>query len=123
MKFKLDENLGAFAASLFRQAGHDVATVFEQNLTSASDRKLIDVCCSEDRCLVTLDLDFSNPLVFRPSAYAGIAVLRLPPKTETNDLRDAVRTLLGGLIQKEIKGRLWVVQRRTIREYQPNLDE
>jgi hypothetical protein len=27
--------------------------------------------------LVTLDLDFSNPLLFKPSEYSGIAALRL----------------------------------------------
>lgn len=64
MKLKLDENLGQAAVKLLKKAGHDVATVVEQKLSSASDHHLIQVCKEEDRCLVTLDLDFSNPLVF-----------------------------------------------------------
>lgn len=60
MKIKLDENLGERGATLFRAAGHDVASVPQQRLSGASDHQLIDVCHRESRCLVTLDLDFSK---------------------------------------------------------------
>jgi predicted nuclease of predicted toxin-antitoxin system len=77
VKLKLDENLGRHAAILFRDAGHDVATVPDQGLSGAEDRQIIDASSSERRCLVTLDLDFGNPLMFNHSEYAGVAVLRL----------------------------------------------
>ena len=69
--------------------------------------------------MVTLDLDFSNPLVFPPSENEGIAVLRLPPRLGMTELLEDVRTLIGGLAKDDIAGRLWIVQRGTIREYQP----
>ncbi|XXT23884.1 DUF5615 family PIN-like protein [Sorangium sp. So ce429] len=78
MKLKLDENLGRRAAELFRKAGYDVATVPEQGPCSVSDPTVIDACKAEGRCLLTLDLDFSNPVRFRPADYPAIAVLRLP---------------------------------------------
>ena len=118
MKLKLDENLGQVALTLFCQHGHEISTVPEQGLSSASDRTLIETCRAQQRCLVTLDLDFANPLLFRPSDYAGIAVLRLPSEPSHDDLIDAVVTLVVALRAKNIKGKLWIVQRGRIREYQ-----
>lgn len=118
MKLKLDENLGSRLQQLFQQRGHEVVTVADEQLCSASDETLIRTCQRERRCLVTLDLDFGNPLVFKPSEYCGIAVLRLPPKSSHADLMAAVETLLGGLAKSEISGRLWLVQPGRIREYQ-----
>jgi predicted nuclease of predicted toxin-antitoxin system len=67
MKLKLDENLGHYPAELLRLASHDVATVTEERLTSAPDNEVIEACRQECRCLVTLDLGFGNPFLFKPS--------------------------------------------------------
>lgn len=119
MKLKLDENLGSRGGALLTEADHDVATVVDQGLCSAQDAPLLSACQSEQRCLVTLDLDFGNPLRFRPADHAGIAVLRLPAKPTPDDLLDGVRTLVGALAGASIVGRLWIVQRGRIRQYEP----
>jgi predicted nuclease of predicted toxin-antitoxin system len=67
VKLKLDENLGSAVAQILVEAGHDVSTVVLENLSGAVDRTVIDACQREGRCLVTLDLDFGNPLLFRHS--------------------------------------------------------
>jgi hypothetical protein len=119
VKLKLDENLGARCMSLLTAAGHDVATVAAQNMTSSSDADLIEACRDEDRALVTLDMDFSNPIVFPPDRYAGIAVLRLRAQPSHADLIAAVRTLVGALNVEQLAGRLWSVEPGRIRVYQP----
>lgn len=120
MKLKLDENLGHSAAELFRQAGHDVATVRTQGLSGSPDEDVLGVYRQETRCLVTLDPDFGNPLMFRPWEHAGITVLRLPPKASPDDLLLACRTVVRALEQDTVAGKLWSVERRRIREYRPD---
>lgn len=118
MKFKLDENLGQTALKLFQRAGYDVTTVAQQKMTSAQDTELITACLKEQRCLVTLDQDFSNPLLFKPSSYSGIAVLRLPPRITRNSIELAVETLISALSEEDITGKLWIVSIGQIRIYQ-----
>jgi hypothetical protein len=112
---KLDENLGREAATQLRRAGHDVATAVDQGLASATDARLISVCRAEARCLVTLDLDFANPLRFNPAASPGIAVPRLSGRPVRDALREAVDTLIRGLGRMSIDGKLWIVHGSRIR--------
>ena len=123
MKIKLDENLGRRCAALLHEAGHDVSTVFEQRLTGAQDVELIRVCALEKRCLLTLDLDFSNPLNFPPADYSGIAVIRLPDGQHYDDLMTAVETFISALTTNEIDGGLWIVEHHRIRIYRLEEDE
>jgi len=118
MKVKLDEDLGGACVALLTAAGHEVSTVRDEGLCSANDEAVIEASRAQGRCLVTLDLDFGNPLRFTPSEYPGIAVMRLPPKPSHADLVDAVRTLTEGLLRDSIHAKLWVVQRGRIRVYQ-----
>jgi predicted nuclease of predicted toxin-antitoxin system len=120
VRLKLDENLNLRCALFLRDAGHDVVTVPEQGLCSAKDRDLIGKCGAEDRCLVTLDMEFGSPLLYDPSRYAGIALIRLPPKASQESLERCLDTLVKGLTHMNIHGKLWIIQLDRIREYQPD---
>jgi len=122
MKLKLDENLGQAAAEIFRQAGHNTESVTSQGMAGSPDQIVISVCQSEKRCLVTLDMDFANPFLFPPKQYYGIAVFRLPPRPSYSDLLILCRTLLVALGEKDIHGKLWIIQKNRIREYQTDTD-
>ena len=119
VKLKLDENLGSIrVVSMLRLAGHDVATVREQNLSSTPDELLIDICRREDRCLVTLDRGFGNRLRYNPSDYSGIVLLRLPSQSKPQDLQAAVEILIRGLDAAEVAGKLWIIRGEQLWEYQ-----
>jgi len=83
LKFKLDENFGARTQGFFQEAGHDVKTVLDQKLQGCNDNTIYETCSVEKRCLVTLDLDFSNCFRgFLPEKTAGIVVIRLVQKSQ-----------------------------------------
>lgn len=118
MKLKLDENVDVRVIPLLHLAGHDVATVAGQGLSSTPDVELIDICRREGRCLVTCDRDFGNRVRFNPADYAGIVVIRLPSRPSLADWREAIETLIRKLDEADIEGKLWIVQQGNIVEYQ-----
>lgn len=120
MRFKLYENLGRQAIDLFLEAGHDIATVAEQELQGAADNRLINICRDEGRVLVTLDLDFSNVLRFPPEMYMVIAVLRVPNPVDLSSIHERIRVLLKGAKGEELAGRLWIIEADRIRQFDPD---
>ncbi len=119
MKIKLDENLGRRGGAVFRVAGHDVDSVVDEGLASAADDAVRAAATRAERVLVTLDLDFANPLRHPPAGTPGIAVLRLPEPLTPSLIDGAVVVLLGELGREPIDGRLWIVEVDRIRIYDP----
>ncbi len=117
MRFKLDENFGTRTQRLFVEAGHDVHTVRYESLQGASDRQLYKVCCAEQRCLVTLDLDFANPLRFPPGKSGGIVVIRASRNPSLTLLEDLIVQVLEFIAQATVAGQLWIVEPGRVRIY------
>jgi uncharacterized protein (DUF433 family) len=55
MRFKLDENLPATAASVLAGAGHDVDTVIVEDLAGAPDEDVVAAATAAGRILISLD--------------------------------------------------------------------
>ncbi len=125
MKWKLDENFGSRTVRIFIQAGHDTETVLQEELSGATDETLYQVCVREDRCLLTLDIDFADVLRFPPHRTAGIAVLRLPKNPSLLLLETLARNLVQFLASQDIRGHLWIVEPGRVRVHEntdPGLD-
>jgi predicted nuclease of predicted toxin-antitoxin system len=115
MKFKLDENFHSRSATLLRQAGHDAETVIQEDLSGASDERIFQVCIQEQRCLLTLDLDFADVVRFPPQKTAGIVLLRLPKHASFALLEKFLNDVLQMLTLEPVVGRLWIVEAGRIR--------
>jgi predicted nuclease of predicted toxin-antitoxin system len=118
MKFKLDENFGNRTQNLFLDAGYDIETVLSEKLGGCEDNKIYEVCCKEQRCLVTFDLDFSSPIRFPPELCGGIIIIRLPRNPSLEMLECLVRQTLTALNKIPFNSDLWIVELGRIRIHQ-----
>jgi Domain of unknown function (DUF5615) len=120
VRFKLDENLSRSAAELFRSAGHDAATVHEQQLQGAPDEQVFEISVRERRALVTLDRDLGQILRFPPSASSGIIVIDPGPRAGHRALLERVRELLAVVETRSPDGSLWIVEPARLRIHLTN---
>jgi predicted nuclease of predicted toxin-antitoxin system len=88
-----------------------------ESLQGASDRQLYKVCCTEQRCLVTLDLDFANPLRFPPGKSGGIVVIRVPRNPSLTMLEHFVLQILKMVEHVPVAEQLWIVEPGGFRIY------
>lgn len=112
--FKLDENLPAEGAEIFLSAGHDCHTVYDEQLAGANDSLIATTCNSEQRVLITMDLDFSDVRRYPPDSHPGIIVLRASKRTKYTVLRLLIR--ISHLLKTQpVSGRLWIVDESRVR--------
>jgi len=114
VRFKLDENLPRDAEALLRDAGHDVQTVLEERLGGNPDPKVLDACQTENRVLITFDLDFSDIRLYPPANHSGVWVLR--PHAQSID--NTLVLLKGALVVLEtesVHARLWIIEPGQVR--------
>ncbi len=114
MKFKTDENFHPDAAELLRKHGHDVLTVWDQNLRGASDDKLTAICSKEQRAMITLDLDFADIMAYPPGEFPGLIVLRLKDQSRKSIL-SVMEGIISLLISEPLPGKLWLVDEKKVR--------
>ena len=118
-RFKLDENLPRRVEHALRLLGFDVETAVSEHLAGSTDPKLLSACIAERRVLITLDLDFANPLTYDPRPTAGVAVLRLAKDHGPSEVNSIIERLLDELTSHDIVGSLWIVRVDRVRVWKP----
>lgn len=113
-RFKLDENMPTAAQELLRDHGLDCHTVHDERLVGTLDEHLAATCRSEDRALITLDLDFADVRAYPPSEYPGIIVLR-PSHPDREAVLELVARVLALPDEETVDGALWIVDSSRIR--------
>jgi predicted nuclease of predicted toxin-antitoxin system len=112
MRLKLDENLDVGLAVWLESLGHDAKTIRDEQMSGASDDEVFAAAAAEDRCLVTLDLDFSDPLRFAPAA--GTIVLRVPVPSIAM-IRRLLQQAITHATNELPTGQIWIVEAGRIR--------
>ena len=119
MRFKLDENLDLRLVPLLEESRHDVDTVHGERLTGSQDDVIYEACVHSGRVLVSLDLDFANPMRFPPGETPGIVIVR-PARPLLPLIRATLAAALPELTARSLAGKLWIVEPGRIRLYDPD---
>ena len=77
MKLKLDENVPLSARARLQALGFDVDTVLDEGLGGRPDADVWAAAQTEERVLVTQDLDFSDARRFAPGSHHGLVLVRM----------------------------------------------
>jgi predicted nuclease of predicted toxin-antitoxin system len=93
MKLLLDMGLAPRTADYLRACGHDADHLGKRGLPKLSDQEIVLLAESEQRIIVTFDLDFSRLIALQRLAQPSIVLLRLEEFTT-----DSVNVLLADLL-------------------------
>jgi predicted nuclease of predicted toxin-antitoxin system len=94
MKLKLDENLSRHLKRTLSGLHHDVSTAGEDGLLSKPDSVVAAAAKSENRVLLTLDVEFGNLAKYPPGKHPGIILFRpksLGPLTANSFIEEFFR--------------------------------
>ena len=111
---KIDENLPAELAEILRTSGHDAVTVRDQEMSRASDARIVQACQEEDRILVSLDTGFADVRTYPPSQFPGFMILRLAMQDKHHLLRVFER-VVPLLKATPVAHRLWIIEEDRVR--------
>jgi predicted nuclease of predicted toxin-antitoxin system len=110
---KLDENLPSALAERLREAGFDVETVADENMSGTPDPNLLQVATAEQRILLTFDLDFADIRTYPPGSHTGIVVFRLRDQRWATLREPTERLIASGLLNGWTGGLAIVDEKRT----------
>ncbi|HVN77787.1 MAG TPA: DUF5615 family PIN-like protein [Terriglobia bacterium] len=77
MRFLLDMGLAQSTATLLRQLGHDAVHLSSSGLQRLPDSKIVEKTLSEQRILLTHDLDFGRIVALSQKRLPSVVTFRL----------------------------------------------
>jgi len=93
MRFLIDENLPKDLVHVLGQRGHDVRHALDDLQAGALDNVVFAHAQTEQRILVTCDLDFSDIRLYPPGQHEGIILMRVEPQS-TPHFIDVLKSFL-----------------------------
>ncbi|QWR77130.1 DUF5615 family PIN-like protein [Candidatus Magnetomonas plexicatena] len=108
MRFLLDHDVYAVTGRFLKELKHDVITVADINLFSASDVYLLKISQEQRRIFITRDRDFGG-LVFVEELGCGILYLRVLPLT-INAVHKELETVLSSYSEEDLKSAFVVIE-------------
>jgi len=118
LKLKLDENLSDRHAQAAQDRGCDATTVAGQDLCSTHDAMLLEIAAKEGRVPITMDKHLANTVRYPPKQYAGIVLLRLGEPITLKAIERTMSIFLDLAATRSPVGRLWIVDRERVREFE-----
>jgi predicted nuclease of predicted toxin-antitoxin system len=106
MRFLLDENVPRDSATTLRAQAHDVLYVPDTKLRTLPDARLIAVCNSDDRYMVTRDVGLSVPA---RSLKTGIILIRAPLNAIAREVNALLLEALPDLTEESLRGQIAVI--------------
>jgi predicted nuclease of predicted toxin-antitoxin system len=119
MRFLLDADMSRSSAAVLRGLGHDVTDVRDVGLGSASDDEIFRYAQTEQRIIITADLDFADVRMYPPGTHAGIIAVRLPDHFKTAAINRVLETAIPQLERTEISQTLVIIETDSIRIRRP----
>lgn len=118
IKVKIDENLGKTARNYLIENGFDVQSVQDENLCGTTDENLFNYSKKDQRCLITLDKDFSDIIRFNPENSYGIVVLRIQDRISVDTILKMLKNFIEYSKKESPQNNLWIVEPNRIRIHQ-----
>lgn len=114
MKIKLDENLPRAAGQVLRNAGHDVDTVADEELSGAPDTQVVAASAKAGRLLISLDRGLGDVRAYPPGSHAGILVLRVAEQSAAR-VAEAVSEVIAAHELTALAGTVSIAQHGMLR--------
>lgn len=96
IKFLLNANVSPLTAKFLREKGFDVVCILEENLGEIGDEEVVRLAKSDDRIIITSDLDFGLIFHKKEKGKIGVVILRLHSQTVESVNRALERFLKSG---------------------------